>query len=121
MAATMTTTTAKAVVVLFVLSLWPEVSGGRTAPSCGKVNGKMVPCVDYLTGKAVEPSDGCCAGAKELKDMGRSKDDRQAICKCLQSAASTLVDFKPDRAAALPGKCGLHTDFPIGPDVDCSK
>ncbi|KAF3779722.1 Non-specific lipid-transfer protein 3 [Nymphaea thermarum] len=115
-----TTTTAKAVVLLAVLWLWLAVRGGA-APSCSSVYNKMAPCVGYLTGKADDPSDRCCSGAKELKDMGRSNDDLQAICKCIRSAAADVVGFKRDRAVALPGKCGVHVDFPIGPDVDCSK
>ncbi|TMW82971.1 hypothetical protein EJD97_003549 [Solanum chilense] len=63
----------------------------------------------------------CCNGLKSLIVNAITTADRQSICSCLKSLAMTATDEQVDRAASLPGKCGVKVSFKISRDVDCTK
>ncbi|KAG9448173.1 hypothetical protein H6P81_014301 [Aristolochia fimbriata] len=98
--------------------LWGE---GDAVPSCTTVQTQLLPCLGYVTGKADAPSTSCCNGVKELNNEAATRADRQAICKCVQQAASNFPGIKQNLIAGLPQKCGVKTRVPITPNLDCSK
>ncbi|KAJ0798613.1 putative plant non-specific lipid-transfer protein/Par allergen [Helianthus annuus] len=88
------------------------------AISCGQVTSKLVSCYGYLTKGGVVPPN-CCSGVKGLNSLAKTTADRQAICNCLKSAASSNINA--GNAASLPGKCGVNIPYKISPSTDCTK
>lgn len=115
------------VVVMFASSSAVQASSVPVPPvspedfTCKNVTTAIAPCVEFLTGTGDAPSPNCCRGVKRVADMGDTKADRQAICKCLKSQAERIPTLDPKRASELPKKCNMTVDEPISPDVDCSK
>ncbi|KAI7743456.1 hypothetical protein M8C21_011307 [Ambrosia artemisiifolia] len=105
-------------VLLVVVACMVVAAPYAEAISCGQVTGKLVSCYGYLTkGGSVPPA--CCSGVKGLNSLAKTTPDRQAICNCLKSAASSSINA--GYAASLPGKCGVNIPYKISPSTDCTK
>jgi hypothetical protein len=91
------------------------------AVTCGQVGTSLAPCIPYATGKAATPPAGCCSGMKNLNGMARTSADRQAVCRCLKSLATSVKAVKLDVVAGAPAKCGVSVPFPISMSTDCNK
>ncbi|KAM7508020.1 hypothetical protein LguiA_018473 [Lonicera macranthoides] len=74
--------------------------------------------VRYLGG---EPSQACCTGVTNLKNMTPSQADRQQACQCVKDAAAKYPNLKPDNAANLPKKCNVPVNIPISPSTNCAN
>nr|AAK01293.1 lipid transfer protein [Avicennia marina] len=105
------------IVVVAVLAAW-VVPHGEAAISCGTVASKLAPCIPYVTNRG--PLGGCCGGVKSLYGLARTTPDRQSVCGCLKSLASSY-NVNLGKAAGLPGQCGVNIPYKISPSTDCSK
>ncbi|KAJ1419249.1 Plant lipid transfer protein/Par allergen [Sesbania bispinosa] len=88
--------------------------------TCGQVTSSLAPCLGFLGGKAPAPSTACCNGVKALNGAAQTTPDRQAACKCLKSAAGSIVGFNAGKAASLPGKCGVNIPYKISTSTNCA-
>ncbi|XAR55739.1 hypothetical protein NMG60_11035927 [Bertholletia excelsa] len=96
-------------------------TASEAAIGCGEVIGKLAPCLPYITGPAKVVPPGCCSGVRALNTQAKTTADRQAVCKCLKSAASSVPASGLGKAAGIPGKCGVSLPYKISPSIDCSK
>ncbi|KAI3979745.1 hypothetical protein MKX01_013840, partial [Papaver californicum] len=79
----------------------------------------LAPCINYLS-KGAALGSRCCAGVKGVNNTAKSTPDRQAACKCLKSAASSISGINLNLVSGLPGKCGVSIPYKISPSTDCS-
>ncbi|KAL7090772.1 hypothetical protein ACP275_12G062400 [Erythranthe tilingii] len=105
-------------VVLVVVSL--AATPGE-AVSCGELQSSLAPCLSYLTGGG-EPSESCCGGLRSASGTEQciSTQDRQTVCYCMKSAASTY-NVPTDAAATLPGKCGVSVGMTLAPTLTAAS
>ncbi|KAK3405006.1 non-specific lipid-transfer protein 1 [Eucalyptus grandis] len=92
----------------------------RAAITCSQISSSMGPCIGYLRGSG-PLSSACCSGVKSLNTAARTTADRQAACRCLQSAAGSIQGIDFNLAAGLPGKCGVSVPYKISPTTDCKS
>lgn len=108
--------------ILLIISMvlvvsFPESDAGIT---CDNVKDNLLSCVPYvLIGGSVP--EGCCIGLKTLVSESTTTADRQMVCSCLKSAAKSATDDQFERAAKIPGKCGVDLKYKLVRDIDCSK
>ncbi|KAL3622715.1 hypothetical protein CASFOL_032055 [Castilleja foliolosa] len=105
------------VVVAAVLAV-NIVPAAEAAIGCGTVVSYLGPCIPYVTGQG--PLGSCCGGVKGLYSAASTTPDKQSVCNCLKSLASSYnVDL--GKAAGLPGQCGVNVPYKISPSTDCAK
>ncbi|KAK2647523.1 hypothetical protein Ddye_015012 [Dipteronia dyeriana] len=75
----------------------------QAAISCGQVTSSIGPCIRYLRSGIGAVPPACCSGIKTLAEATTTTPDRQAACKCLKSAASSISGINSNAAAGLPG------------------
>ncbi|KAK3015326.1 hypothetical protein RJ639_007269 [Escallonia herrerae] len=92
----------------------------KAAVSCGMVASNVAPCIGYLQKGGPVPAN-CCSGVRKLASAATTTPDRQAVCKCLKSAAGNVPGVNLSNAAGLPGKCGVNIPYKISPSTDCTK
>ncbi|KAI3743974.1 hypothetical protein L1987_57046 [Smallanthus sonchifolius] len=112
----------------FILKMWSIAIGlllvswkltALDAPNCVWVAPMLAPCLGFINGQ--EPSNLCCMSVENINIMGRTKDDRVAICECVKQVAR-LITFDPHRIPLLPKKCRVNSSFPpVDKDYDCGK
>ncbi|CAH2056657.1 unnamed protein product [Thlaspi arvense] len=93
----------------------------EAAIGCGQVVGSLSQCLNYLRGGATAVPPACCSGVRSLNSMATTRADRQVVCNCLKSAASSVPASGLSKAAGIPGKCGVSIPYKISPSIDCSK
>ncbi|KAI4356121.1 hypothetical protein L6164_000168 [Bauhinia variegata] len=89
------------------------------AISCGQVSSALAPCIKYLTSTA-PLAPPCCAGVKSVAAAAQTPADKQAACNCMKSAAGQISNLNPDKAASLPGKCGVNIPYKISTSTNCA-
>ncbi|KAL3844654.1 hypothetical protein ACJIZ3_002057 [Penstemon smallii] len=109
-----------AVIFVAVVAVVALAAMQGNAISCGDVQSSLTPCVPYLTGNSGEPGGGCCSGVQSVSGSVRSQQDRQAVCNCLKSAASSY-NLQSGNVASLPGKCGISMGYTFSPNMECSQ
>ncbi|XP_030538578.1 non-specific lipid-transfer protein 1-like [Rhodamnia argentea] len=92
----------------------------RAAITCSQVTSSLAPCLGYLMGGGAL-SGPCCSGVQSLNGAARTTPDRQATCRCLQSAAGSMPGVNLNLAAGLPGKCGVNVPYKISPSTNCNS
>ncbi|KAL3512665.1 hypothetical protein ACH5RR_025382 [Cinchona calisaya] len=94
---------------------------GEAVISCSTVYSSLYPCLGYVMGTGpLDPK--CCTGIKSLLAQAKTKEDRQSVCNCLKSlASSSSGNANFGKAQSLPGKCGVSLPYKISPSIDCSK
>ncbi|PIN05766.1 hypothetical protein CDL12_21691 [Handroanthus impetiginosus] len=106
--------------ILIIFAVAMAVTGrGEAAISCSSVASYLNPCLPYVTNKG--PLGGCCNGIKGLFAAAKTTADRQSVCNCLKSLAGSTAGISPDKAAGLPGQCGINIPYKISPSTDCAK
>ncbi|KAI3470183.1 hypothetical protein Pfo_026846, partial [Paulownia fortunei] len=101
-----------------------HVDGGSCPQSeavigCGTVLSDLKSCLPYLTNKG--SLGDCCDGVKSLNTAAKTKEDRQSVCGCLKSLASSYSGLDLKKAAELPGQCGISVPYQISPSTDCNE
>ena len=105
---------------LVVMAMVVAAPVANAAITCGQVSSSVAPCINYLrTGGTVPPA--CCNGIRSLNSAAKTTADRQAACKCLQSAAGSIKGINLNLAAGLPGKCGVNVPYKISPSTNCNR
>lgn len=93
------------------------VAGPITAMalSCSDVNSNLEACTGYLTNGGIStPGSQCCNGVRNLNGMALTPLNRREACRCIKYAARTLGPrFNADRAAGIPGRCGVKIPYNI--------
>ncbi|XP_075095528.1 non-specific lipid-transfer protein 1-like [Nicotiana tabacum] len=100
--------------------LFPITSNGETRIQCSNVVGAVRPCVVFFrggSGVTGMPPAACCAGVSTLSKMAAAKN-RQAVCRCVQSAIKNLRATDAT-VKALPRRCGVTLPFTFSPNVKC--
>lgn len=103
--------------VLIAAAVMPR---GEAKITCGKVVARLSRCLPYLRDKGPLAAK-CCEGVKGLNDAADNRTDRQKVCSCLKSLATSISGINFDKAAGLPKKCGVNVPYIISPNIDCSK
>ncbi|KAK2443342.1 Bifunctional inhibitor/lipid-transfer protein/seed storage 2S albumin superfamily protein [Trifolium repens] len=92
---------------LCVLALIIDVSNGadNLAQKCGQVVQKVIPCLDFATGKADAPKKECCDATNSIKDT-----DPECLCYIIQqthkgSPESKSMGIQEDKLLQLPTVC----------------
>ncbi|KAI4318947.1 hypothetical protein MLD38_032600 [Melastoma candidum] len=97
-------------------------SSDTTPINCAQVTNSIAPCIPYLTNPGVALlTPGCCNGIRALNAASQSTSDRQAVCRCLKSAAASVPGINYDLASQLPTRCGINAAFTISPTTDCES
>ncbi|KAH6786969.1 hypothetical protein C2S52_006521 [Perilla frutescens var. hirtella] len=91
----------------------------EAAIGCGQVVSYLSSCIPYVTNRG--PLGGCCGGVKGLYGAAKSTPERQSVCGCLKSLASSYSGINFGKAAGLPKQCGVNIPYQISPSTDCSK
>ncbi|PON92744.1 Lipid transfer protein/Par allergen [Trema orientale] len=90
------------------------------AINCGQVTSNLAPCINYArSGGNIPPT--CCNGIRTVNNLAKTTADRQAACKCLQSAAGAIKGINFGLVAGLPGKCGVNIPYKISPSTNCAR
>ena len=96
------------------------VTASEATISCGEVGKELTPCVSYLKRNGADtPSDDCCKGANAVVAAAKTKDDKQAACECIKTAAKAIKAYE-GKAKALPTKCKISLPYNISLSMDCS-
>ncbi|XP_057801098.1 non-specific lipid-transfer protein 2-like [Salvia miltiorrhiza] len=95
------------------------VPPAAAAMGCGTVVSYLNSCIPYVTDRG--PLGGCCNGVEALYAAADTAADRQSICNCLQSVASSYTAVNFGKAAELPARCGVNIPYKISPSTDCAK
>lgn len=105
---------------VMVCMVWcvPVTHGSVT---CIMVETKLAPCVAYVMGSGGAVPQACCNGIKSLNNQANNKSDRQAVCKCIKSAAKNIHGINFDTLADLPKQCGVNLPYNLSPSIDCDK
>ncbi|PON51601.1 Lipid transfer protein/Par allergen [Parasponia andersonii] len=90
------------------------------ALTCGQVSSSIGPCVNCLKSGGAVPA-AYCNGIRSLNSAAKTPADRQAGCRCLQSAAGSIKGINFSLAAGLPGKCGVDVPYKISPSTNCNR
>lgn len=86
------------------------------AQKCGQVVQKVIPCLDFATGKALTPKKECCDAANSIKET-----DPECLCYIIQqthkgSPESKSLGIQEDKLLQLPTVCKVKnanlTDCP---------
>ncbi|GAU16658.1 hypothetical protein TSUD_326080 [Trifolium subterraneum] len=91
---------------LCVLALIIGVSNGADlTQKCGQVVQKVIPCLDFATGKAETPKKECCDAANSIKQT-----DPECLCYIIQqthkgSPESKSMGIQEDKLLQLPTVC----------------
>ncbi|KAL8461484.1 hypothetical protein ACS0TY_032818 [Phlomoides rotata] len=105
-------------VVLLVFALGAK--SGKAALEYPDVVTTLLPCYDYLVGKADEVTSSCCQSANDLNGMVHSKPDLRTMCEYLKTIAARLQIIVP-RAQAIPRTCHIQLPAPIDPNTNCNR
>lgn len=111
-------TNAVCMLVLATVLLVAVSPRGEAAMRCGEVVSDLTPCLPYVTNQGA--LGGCCGGIKTLYNAAGTTPDRQSVCSCLKALAGSY-SINMDKAAGLPGLCGVNVPYKISPSTDCSK
>ncbi|KAL3615780.1 hypothetical protein CASFOL_040074 [Castilleja foliolosa] len=106
-------------VTLAVVAFVPPPA--EAAISCSTVANDLSPCINYVVYGGAAPPTSCCEGIKTLYKQASATADRQAVCSCIKSVASSATPTIVNNAASLPGKCGVNIPYKISPSTDCAK
>lgn len=106
-------------VVLLMSMLVINAPMSEAAVTCGQVTSFLIPCITYLQG-GPGPSASCCGGVRSLNAAAQSTPDRKAACNCLKSAASSISKLNQNKAAALPGACGVNIPYKFSTSTNCA-
>ncbi|KAL8268569.1 hypothetical protein R6Q59_002367 [Mikania micrantha] len=88
-------------------------------PNCALVTPLLAPCIGFIMGQ--EPSSWCCMSVENINILGKTKDDRVAICECVKEVAR-LITFDAKRLPLLPRKCRVNSSFPpVDKDYNCAR
>ncbi|KAI3498214.1 hypothetical protein L1887_33983 [Cichorium endivia] len=100
--------------VCLLLGSWTSIV--VASPSCPGVGISFTPCLDFFD-HGREPSKACCNGIERVNKFAKTKDDRVAICKCLQAF---LKGHKPRQFPHLIEKCHVDLKIPsVEEQFDC--
>ncbi|KAJ4842418.1 hypothetical protein Tsubulata_050864 [Turnera subulata] len=92
------------------------------AITCQQVDTSLLPCISYLENGGSTPSNECCNGVRNIKQITPTTPDRRAACECIKQAASRYHSaIKPDAAIQLPKLCAVDVGVPITPNIDCNQ
>ncbi|GLJ47348.1 hypothetical protein SUGI_0999460 [Cryptomeria japonica] len=105
-----------AIIGMVVVGMSSKADG---AISCSTVVSDLILCLSYILGSSAQPTKGCCNGIKTHNTVAKTIDDRQAMCNCIKSAASSYNNYF-DMASKLPDVCGVNLGFALTPLLDCS-
>ncbi|KAK1561835.1 hypothetical protein Q3G72_001577 [Acer saccharum] len=108
-----------ACVVLMCMVMGAPIA--QAAITCGQVTSSIAPCIPYLRSGTGAVPPACCSGVKTLAGAATTTPDRQAACKCLKSAASSISGLNSNAAAGLPGKCGVSIPYKISTSTNCDS
>ncbi|XP_030466791.1 non-specific lipid-transfer protein 1-like [Syzygium oleosum] len=104
-----------------LLCLVVASSVAEAAVTCGQVSSSLAPCIPYArSGRGAVPA-ACCNGIRSLNNAAKTTADRQATCRCLKSAASSISGFNYGVVAGIPGKCGVSIPYKISPSTNCNS
>ncbi|KAL6528562.1 hypothetical protein OROMI_029207 [Orobanche minor] len=118
MAPEMTLKTITTCIILLAAVNVVVVPTAEAVMGCGQVVQFMSPCIPYVTGQG--PLGTCCGGVNRLYSAASTTPDRQSVCKCLKSLASSYnIDL--GKAGGLPSQCGVSIPYKINPSTDCAK
>ncbi|XP_062094559.1 non-specific lipid-transfer protein 1-like [Humulus lupulus] len=90
------------------------------AITCGQVATNVAPCVSYLRSGGTVPT-ACCNGVKSLNSAASDTATRQAVCRCLVSAATNMGSLNPTLVSGLPSACGVSLPFKISTSTNCNN
>jgi hypothetical protein len=96
------------------------VSEASVAITFEQVGSNLVSCLPYTSGRG-KLTPGCCSTIRSLNSAASTSADRQAVCGCIKSLASTISDLDWGAISGLPDKCGVSVPVPISPSTDCDK
>ncbi|CAL4953894.1 unnamed protein product [Urochloa decumbens] len=113
-----------ALAVLLAAAVASPPAAVRAAMSCTTVYNTLMPCLPFVQMGGAMPPQPCCGGIRSLLQQANTTPDRRAICGCLKNVASSAAGGSSgtyiDRAAALPGKCGVTLPYKISTNVNCN-
>ncbi|BAT80827.1 uncharacterized protein HKW66_Vig0132920 [Vigna angularis] len=89
--------------ILFVLVIATEPSNGLT---CEQEKSLLMPCLDFVTKKTVEPSSLCCKGLNQIISL--PLEEMLSAGTCLKEAVSHIPNLDKDRIINLPEACKLN-------------
>ncbi|KAL5075940.1 hypothetical protein RYX36_014924 [Vicia faba] len=105
-------------VLAFTIVVCSNTANGAEdlAKTCGQVVSKVIPCLDFATGKAPAPKKECCDATKSIKDT-----DPECLCYIIQqthkgSPESKSMGIQEDKLLQLPAVCGVKANI-----SDCPK
>ncbi|GLJ04860.1 hypothetical protein SUGI_0004950 [Cryptomeria japonica] len=96
-------------------------AGAAGGDECGRAIQAISPCLTYLiNGDPVpEKNSPCCRGVTDLYAHATSTPLIQRVCNCIKTAAARS-DLNDQALQNLAPSCGLHLNFTISGDIDCS-
>ncbi|KAK2414900.1 non-specific lipid-transfer protein [Trifolium repens] len=108
-----------------VISLFLGISLADPAELCDKIRHAFIPtCFPYLRNpdSSIPPPEPCCNALKDINNEIPDTDERRVACKCMQFVITITPGADlPDRAIALPGKCGVDLPFQLSPWEECDR
>ncbi|KAK8633363.1 hypothetical protein V6N13_014209 [Hibiscus sabdariffa] len=84
------------------------------------VRGAISECRPFFISMDPDPEPSCCAGAKSIAQLIKTKRDEQELCLCLQLILPLHGEYDPKRLPLLSQKCHINFSFPpVTSDTKC--
>ncbi|KAL4377431.1 hypothetical protein GQ457_02G038180 [Hibiscus cannabinus] len=84
------------------------------------VRGAISVCRPFFMNMDPDPLPKCCAGAKSIAELTKTKRDEKELCLSLRYIGQLHGPFDPKRLALLGEKCHINFSFPpVTPDTKC--
>jgi hypothetical protein len=114
---------AAAAAALLLLTCGRHVAqAGPENNDCAVAQTAFSDCLGYVAGFQEKLSPRCCRGLTDIKDLGRTANQRRALCACIHSELVAGGQVIPERAAGLPAKCRVRIAFlPTSYYFKCSR
>ena len=105
--------------LVLVLALQAAAMGvAEGGISCTSAIFDLLPCLSFVTGVSADPTAVCCNGVKTLIAAATSAVDRQALCRCIKSAAASS-SYDSTNVVNTPSLRGLNVGVPITTSITC--
>ncbi|KAK8504757.1 hypothetical protein V6N13_009910 [Hibiscus sabdariffa] len=84
------------------------------------VRGAISECRPFFIRMDPDPVPSCCAGAKSIAELTKTKRDEKELCLSLRYIGQLHGPFDPKRVALLGEKCDIKFSFPpVTSDTKC--
>ncbi|RHN46672.1 putative plant lipid transfer protein/Par allergen [Medicago truncatula] len=89
--------------------------------TCPDADITLKSCLPYVAHPTQWPPLECCTAVLGLTARAVTREDRQAVCKCLLGLMNGIPGLDLTAFAAVPILCAANIGYIIRPNMDCNS